>query len=161
MTSDNGLGIHVHVAPMRPVPDPDAQEAGIRPMWSPCSSTLITSETEALLVDTLITYDQVDALADWIKGFGKRLVGVLLTHGHSDHWIGLSRLQQHFPGLRGLAAKDVLTRARYEAADLGYYWRGVFGDQIPTDPALPELLEAETATPFASSTSARETPKTP
>jgi len=63
---------------MRPVPDPDAQEAGIRPMWSPCSSTLITSETEALLVDTLITYDQVDALADWIKGFGKRLVGVLL-----------------------------------------------------------------------------------
>jgi glyoxylase-like metal-dependent hydrolase (beta-lactamase superfamily II) len=144
MTSDNGLGIHVHVAPMRPVPDPDAQDAGIRPMWSPCSSTLITSETEALLVDTLITYDQVDALADWIKGFGKRLVGVLLTHGHSDHWIGLSRLQEHFPGLRGLATKDVLTRARYEAADLGYYWRGVFGDQIPTDPALPELLEADT-----------------
>lgn len=98
MTSDNGLGIHVHVAPMRPVPDRDAQEAGIRPMWSPCSSTLITSETEALLVDTLITYDQV----------------------------------------------DVLTRAKYEAADLGYYWRGVFGDQIPTDPALPELLEGDT-----------------
>ena len=54
---------------------------------------LITSETEALLVDTLITYDQVDALADWIKGFGKHLVGVLLTHGHSDHSIGLSRLR--------------------------------------------------------------------
>src|SRR5439155_22134549 len=84
MTSDNGLRINVHVAPMRPVPDPDAQQAGIRPMWSPCSSTLITSETGALLVDTLITYDQVDVLADWIKGFGKRLVGVLLTHGHSD-----------------------------------------------------------------------------
>src|SRR5712692_9253235 len=54
MTSDTGLGIHVHVAPMRPVPDPAAQEAVIRPMWSPCSSTLIAGETEALLVDTLI-----------------------------------------------------------------------------------------------------------
>src|SRR5713226_7565305 len=85
MTSDTGLDIHVHVAPMRPVPDPATEEAGIAPMWSPCSSTLITGETEALLVDTLITFDQVDALADWVKGFGKRLVGVLLTHGHSDH----------------------------------------------------------------------------
>ena len=42
MSSDSGLGIHVHVAPMRPVSDPAAQEAGIKPMWSPCSSTLVT-----------------------------------------------------------------------------------------------------------------------
>lgn len=165
MTTDNGLGIHVHVAPMRPVPDPDAQEAGIRPMWSPCSSTLITSETEALLVDTLITYDQVDALADWVKGFGKPLVGVLLTHGHSDHWIGLSRLQEHFPGLRGLATKDVLTRAKYEAADLGYYWRGSSATRSPPTrhcrSSSRRTRSASTATPFASSTSARETPKTP
>jgi hypothetical protein len=42
MTSDTGLGIHVHVAPMRPLPDPAAQQAGIRPMWSPQSSTLVT-----------------------------------------------------------------------------------------------------------------------
>ncbi len=143
MTSDTGLGIHVHVAPMRPVPDPAAQEAGIRPMWSPCSSTLIAGETEALLVDTLITFDQVDALADWVKGFGKRLVGVLLTHGHSDHWIGLSRLREHFPGLRGLATKDVLARAQFEAANLGAYWQGVFAGQIPTDPVLPELFDAD------------------
>jgi glyoxylase-like metal-dependent hydrolase (beta-lactamase superfamily II) len=143
MTSETGLDIHVHVAPMWPVPDPDAQEAGIKPMWSPCSSTLVTGETEALLVDTLITFDQVDALAEWVKGFGKRLVGVLLTHGHSDHWIGLSRLQEHFPGLRGLATKDVLERAQFEAATLGYYWQGVFSGQIPTEPVLPELLETD------------------
>jgi glyoxylase-like metal-dependent hydrolase (beta-lactamase superfamily II) len=143
MTSDTGLGIHVHVAPMRPVPDPAAQEAGIRPMWSPCSGTLIAGETEALLVDTLITFDQVDALADWVKGFGKRLVGVLLTHGHSDHWIGLSRLREHFPGLRGLATKDVLARAQFEVANLGAYWQRVFAGQIPTDPVLPELFDAD------------------
>jgi glyoxylase-like metal-dependent hydrolase (beta-lactamase superfamily II) len=143
MASDTGLDVHVYVAPMRPVPDPAAEEAGIKPMWSPCSSTLITSETEALLVDTLITYDQVDALADWIRGFGKRLVGVLLTHGHSDHTIGLSRLREHFPGLPGLATKHVLERAQFEAANLGSYWQGVFGDQVPSDPVLPELLDAD------------------
>ena len=143
MISDTELGIHVHVAPMRPVPDPAAQEAGIRPMWSPCSSTLITAGTEALLVDTLITFDQVDALAEWIKGFGKNLVGVLLTHGHSDHWIGLSRLREHFPDLRGLATKDVLERAQFEAANLGPFWQGVFAGQVPIDPVLPELLDTD------------------
>jgi glyoxylase-like metal-dependent hydrolase (beta-lactamase superfamily II) len=143
MASDTGLGIHVHVAPMRPVPDPAAEEAGVKPTWAPCSSTLITGETEALLVDTLITYDQVDALAEWVKGFGKCLVGVLLTHGHSDHTIGLSRLREHFPGLRGLATKHVLERAQFEAANLGAYWQGVFAGQIPTDPVLPELLDTD------------------
>ena len=143
MASDTELDIHVHVAPMRPVPDPAAVDAGIRPMWSPCSSTLIAGETEALLVDTLITFDQVDTLADWIKGFNKRLVGVVLTHGHSDHWIGLSRLREHFPGLRGLATKDVLARAKFEAANLGAYWQGVFAGHIPTEPVLPELFDAD------------------
>jgi glyoxylase-like metal-dependent hydrolase (beta-lactamase superfamily II) len=143
MTNDTGLGIHVHVAPMRPVPDPAAQVAGITPMWSPSSSTLITSEAEALLVDTLITYDQVDALATWIKGLGKRLVGVLITHGHSDHWIGLGRLREHFPDVRGLARKDVLERAQFETANLGAYWQGVFAGQVPIDPVLPELFEAD------------------
>lgn len=143
MASDTGLDVHVHVAPMRPVPNPLVEATGIKPMWSPCSSTLVTGGTEALLVDTLITYDQVDALAGWIRGFDKRLVGVLLTHGHSDHTIGLSRLREHFPGLRGLATKDVLERVQFEAANLGSYWQGVFGDQVPSDPALPELLDAD------------------
>jgi glyoxylase-like metal-dependent hydrolase (beta-lactamase superfamily II) len=112
-------------------------------MWSPCSSTLIAGETEAVLVDTTITFDQVDALASWVKGFDRRLVGALITHGHSDHWIGLSRLREHFPGLRGLATRDVLARATFEAANLGAYWQGIFPGQVPADPVLPELFDAE------------------
>ncbi|MFK0113794.1 MBL fold metallo-hydrolase [Streptomyces sp. NPDC091217] len=143
MTNDTGLDIHVYVAPMRPVPNPAAEAAGVTPMWSPCSSTLITGETEALLVDALITYDQADALAEWIKGFGKKLVGVLFTHGHSDHTFGLTRLREHFPGLRGLATRGVLERTRFEKATMGPYWQSVFGDQVPGDPVLPELLEGD------------------
>lgn len=70
-------------------------------MWSPMSSTLIHGHDEAVLVDTLVTFDQVDALADWIDGFGKRLVGVYVTHGHSDHWIGLRRLRERFGDVPG------------------------------------------------------------
>ena len=165
MISDTELGIHVHVAPMRPVPDPPAQEAGIRPMWSPCSSTLITAGTEALLVDTLITFDQVDALAEWTKGFGKNLVGVLLTHGHSDHWIGLSRLREHFPDLRGLATKDVLERAQFEAANLGPFWQGFLPARFPSTRFCRNFStrtrSASTVSRCRSSTSGRETSSTP
>jgi glyoxylase-like metal-dependent hydrolase (beta-lactamase superfamily II) len=49
------------------------------------------------LVDTLVTYEQADALADWARSHGKNITAVLITHGHSDHWIGLARLLERFP----------------------------------------------------------------
>ena len=122
-----------------------APPAGIRPMWSPLSSTLIAGERDAILVNTTITYDQVDRLADWVERSGKQVVGVVITHGHSDHWIGLARLQERFPHARGLATRDVLARARFEATDEGQraYWRGLFPGEIPEAPVLPELFDGD------------------
>ena len=114
-------------------------------MWSPPSSTLITGERDAILVGTTITYDQVDRLADWVERFGKQVVGVVITHGHSDHWIGLARLQERFPHARGLATRDVLARARFEATDEGMraYWRGLFPGEIPDVPVQAELFDGD------------------
>jgi glyoxylase-like metal-dependent hydrolase (beta-lactamase superfamily II) len=145
MSSDSELNSNVHVAPMRGFVTSAAPPAGIRPMWSPLSSTLIAGERDAILVDTTITYDQVDRLADWVERFGKQVVGVVITHGHSDHWIGLARLQERFPHARGLATRDVLARARFEATDEGMraYWRGLFPGEIPEVPVLPELFDGD------------------
>ena len=145
MSSNSELSINVHVAPMRGFVTSAAPPAGIRPMWSPLCSTLIVGERDAILVDTTITYDQVDRLADWVERFGKQVVGVVITHGHSDHWIGLPRLQERFPHARGLATRDVLARARFEATDEGMraYWRGLFPGEIPEVPVLPELFDGD------------------
>jgi hypothetical protein len=67
------LHLDVYVAPMRPMRGAPAQGPGDDPMWSPMSSTLIHGERDAVLVDTLVTFDRVDALAGWIQTFGKRL----------------------------------------------------------------------------------------
>jgi glyoxylase-like metal-dependent hydrolase (beta-lactamase superfamily II) len=113
-------------------------------MWSPMSSTLIAGATEAILVDTLVTIGQVDALAEWVRGFGKRVTGVYITHGHQDHWIGLARLQRHFPGARGIATAEVVGRARFEATDPGLsaYWKASFPGELPDTPVLPDALTA-------------------
>jgi glyoxylase-like metal-dependent hydrolase (beta-lactamase superfamily II) len=121
------------------------QGPGDEPMWSPMSATLTHGQEEAVLVDTLVTFDQVDALADWIDGFGKRLVGVYITHGHSDHWLGLARLLEHFPEARGYAAAEVAARAAWEAEfnKTSKYWTSRFPGELPETPVLPEVLTSD------------------
>ncbi|MEU9413478.1 MBL fold metallo-hydrolase [Streptomyces sp. NPDC048281] len=143
MANENRLHVDVHVTPMRPIVGSAGPGPGDEPMWSPMSSTLISGERDAVLVDTLVTYDHVDTLVKWVEGFGKRVVGILITHGHSDHWIGLGRLLEHFPDARGLATAGTVARARFEASDETQrrYWQGIFPGEVPEDPVLPELLE--------------------
>ena len=138
------LTLDVYVTPMRPFAGAPAQGPGDDPVWSPMSSTLIAGAEQAILVDTLVTLDQVDALAEWVRGFGKRVTGVYITHGHQDHWIGLARLQEHFPEARGIATPEVVDRARYEATDPGLsaYWKASFPGELPQTPVLPQPLPA-------------------
>ncbi|MEA2496893.1 MAG: hypothetical protein QOJ29_4804 [Thermoleophilaceae bacterium] len=112
-------------------------------MWSPMSSTLIHGQRDAVLVDTLVTFDQVDALADWVESFGKRVTAIYITHGHADHWIGLSRLLQRFPQARGLATSQVRERATFEATNPGLsaYWQSIFPGEVPERPVLPDELD--------------------
>jgi glyoxylase-like metal-dependent hydrolase (beta-lactamase superfamily II) len=135
--------LDVHVAPMRPMEGAPAQGPGDEAMWSPMSSTLIYGERDAVLVDTLVTFDQVDALADWVDRFDKNLTMIYITHGHSDHWIGLSRLLERFPGARRLARPQVHARAVFEATNPGLsaYWQSVFPGEVPEEPVLPDCLE--------------------
>src|SRR5690242_359978 len=111
------LSLKVYVTPMRPMVGTPPQGPGDEPMWSPMSSTLISGERDAILVDTLVTFDQVDSLADWVKSFQKRVTTILITHGHSDHWIGLGRLHEHFPVVRTMARPAVRDRVHFEATD--------------------------------------------
>jgi glyoxylase-like metal-dependent hydrolase (beta-lactamase superfamily II) len=142
--SPGPLTVDVYVTPMRPFAGAPAQAPGDEPMWSPMSSTLIAGAEEGILVDTLVTFDQVDALAEWVRGFGKRITGVYITHGHQDHWIGLARLQEHFPEAHGMASPEVVERARFEATSPGLsgYWKASFPGELPQVPVLPEPLSA-------------------
>jgi glyoxylase-like metal-dependent hydrolase (beta-lactamase superfamily II) len=139
------LNLDLHIAPMRPVKGTPPQEPGEgEPLWSPCSATLIHGEEDAILVDALITFDQVDDLSDWIDGFGKRLIGVYIIHGHSDHWLGLSRLRERFGQVPAWARPKVFEHATFEAANLSGFWHGVFPGEIPEVPVGPDRLETNT-----------------
>jgi glyoxylase-like metal-dependent hydrolase (beta-lactamase superfamily II) len=150
MTSDDtarapaDLAIEVYTTPGRSFASTAQPEGpGDLPTWSPSSATLIFGDRDAILVDTLITYDQVDALADWIDTKGRRLSRIYITHGHGDHWLGLARLIDRFPGAIGLATAEVLAQAADPA--MAGYWEALFPGDIPVagEKVLPQLLTAD------------------
>ncbi len=139
------LSIDVYVAPMRPYISPDQLGEGEVATWAPSSSTLISGPTEGILIDALLTFENADHIAAWAKSFGKKITGVYITHGHSDHWLGLARLLQHFPGARGYAAPEVAARAAWEVEfnKRSKYWTSRFPGELPETPVVPEVLNTD------------------
>src|SRR6201998_4468158 len=74
--------------------------------WSPISSTLISGERDAVLVDTFITMEQNRALAEWVVASGKNLTTIYATHGHGDHFFGVNTIQHRFPDARFIASRE-------------------------------------------------------
>src|ERR1700726_1217251 len=143
--SSSPLSIDVYVAPMRPYACPDQLGEGEVATWAPSSSTLISGPIEGILIDALLTFDNADQITAWAKSLGKKITGVYITHGHSDHWLGLARLLQHFPEARGYAAPEVAGRAAWEAEfnKTSKYWTSRFPGELPETPVLPEVLNRD------------------
>ena len=130
---------------MRPYTCPDQLGEGEVATWAPSSSTLISGPTEGILIDALLTFENADQIAAWAKSFDKKITGVYITHGHSDHWLGLARLLQHFPEARGYAAPEVAARAAWEAEfnRKTKYWTSRFPGELPETPVVPEGLNTD------------------
>jgi glyoxylase-like metal-dependent hydrolase (beta-lactamase superfamily II) len=143
--SPSPLSIDVFVSPMRPYVSPDELGKGEVATWAPSSSTLISGPTEGILIDALLTFDDADHIAAWAKRFGKAITSVYITHGHSDHWLGLARLLQHFPEARGYAAPEVVRRAAFEVEfnRKSGYWTSRFPGELPESPVVPEVAASD------------------
>jgi glyoxylase-like metal-dependent hydrolase (beta-lactamase superfamily II) len=111
--------------------------------WSPISSTLITGQRDAVLVDPLMTTTQARVLAGWIAATGKNLTTVYVTHGHRDHHFGLSVILDRFPGARAVAAPAVVEHMResVDAEAVASFWAQLMPGQIPERLVVAEPLK--------------------
>src|SRR5438552_11211568 len=110
--------------------------------WPPISSTLISGERDAVLVDTPITVEQSRALANWIAASDKNLTTIYATHGHGDHFFGTSTVLERFPGARFVARPEVIKVMRQQASSesLATFWNPRFPGQISSHLAIAEEL---------------------
>jgi glyoxylase-like metal-dependent hydrolase (beta-lactamase superfamily II) len=135
------LRYDVFVAPENPFTTPPPR-VGDPPAWDPKTSTLVFGVRDAVLVDALTTVREATALADWVALHDRRLTTIYITHGHGDHWLGLSVLLDRFPDARAVAAAGTVRQMR--TGDQGVAaFRARFPGQIAETIALAEPLDAE------------------
>ena len=72
----NPLQWHVFVSTQIPVVTSDLPPGVAERRWSPISSTLISGERDAVLVDTFITVEQNRTLVEWIAASEKNLTTI-------------------------------------------------------------------------------------
>jgi glyoxylase-like metal-dependent hydrolase (beta-lactamase superfamily II) len=142
------LGVNVFTAPGKAVvgerPRPFGEPLG----WDPITSTLIYGEYDAVLVDTLTTVAEAEALADWVALHHRNLTTIYITHGHFDHFYGLSVLLGRFPGARVIATpKSVeLMHQQLGSGVLNRFARRWWPGQLPAQPVLAEPYADDTFT---------------
>ena len=110
--------------------------------WSPISSTLISGERDAVLIDTFITVEQNRTLVDWIAASGKNLTTIYATHGHGDHFFGVNAIRERFPKARFVTAPDVIAVMRQQASSpiLESFWKSRFPGQIDSTLVIADEL---------------------
>jgi glyoxylase-like metal-dependent hydrolase (beta-lactamase superfamily II) len=111
--------------------------------WVANSSTLISGERDAILVDTFLTIEQSQTLVEWVVASGKNLTTIYVTHGHGDHFYGIAPLLERFPRARVLATPDVVDAMREQISPTHAvdFWGRLFPGQIPDRLYVAEPLE--------------------
>src|SRR5438132_10176145 len=141
-TQNISLRWDVFLAPSIPAITSDLPPAEKQRPWPPISSTLISGERDAVLVDTPITVEQARALANWVAARGKNLTTIYATHGHGDHFFGTSTVLERFPGARFVARPEVVQIMRQQAwaEALATLWHPCFPGQTSSPIAIVDEL---------------------
>jgi glyoxylase-like metal-dependent hydrolase (beta-lactamase superfamily II) len=147
------LGFDVFAVAPKPIPSavPGFEEAVGPATWPPSTSTLISDDDGALLVDCLITEQEGRELAAWVKSHDRELRYVYITHPHADHFLGLPEILAEFPEASPVALAESIP-AMEEQISPGYMqvWGGFFPGQLTGEPVAPAPL-AGTSIPVGGS----------
>ena len=115
--------------------------------FDPITSTLIFGEYDAVLVDAMTTVAEAEALADWVALHNRNLETIYITHGHFDHFYGLSILLDRFPAARAIATpKTVKAMQMSFTPPVERLARQLFPGQLATKFVAPQPYEHETFT---------------
>lgn len=113
--------------------------------WVANTAILIHGDHDAVLVDTFTTIDQNRRLIDWVTEFATNLTHIYITHGHGDHFFGITQLLETFPDARPVATKASVDKAREQGspAHLDSFWNPLFPGEIPQPQVFPEILHGD------------------
>ncbi|KAH0497601.1 hypothetical protein TgHK011_004895 [Trichoderma gracile] len=104
-------------------------------IFNPTTFTLITTASEAVLVDTPTVRSRAEPVADWIAEIieGRKLSTIYITHGHGDHFFAAGVIQERFPDAVIRATQGTYDHMQEQLSPT--FWDGFW---VPTFPELQE-----------------------
>jgi len=141
--SAGSLSLDVYISGYKPVPSfvpewPESRQA----TWPATTCTLISGESDAVLVDSLLTMKESEELAAWVRLRGKKLTAVYITHAHGDHFFGLNSVLDAYPDAVPVALADIVALLEEQTTPQSMdTWRGFFPDQLTDHPVVPGPLK--------------------
>lgn len=110
------------------------------------TSTLITGDKDAILIDAQFDLADAHRLVAMILESKKQLTTVYVTHFHPDHYFGLAVIQQAFPKAKLVALPAAVAEIKQTWQDKVKQWAPLYGDLVPSQPVLPVALTGTTLT---------------
>lgn len=107
----------------------------------PVSSTLISGEKDAILVDAQFSNREAQALVERIRASGKRLTTIFISHGDPDYYFGLDVLTRAYPEAKVLATPATVAYIEKTRAPKLAYWGPILKDSAPARTLVPEALQ--------------------
>jgi glyoxylase-like metal-dependent hydrolase (beta-lactamase superfamily II) len=108
-------------------------------------AVLVSGRNDSVLIDCGFVKSDVEKLLNLVKGCGKRLRAIFITHGHPDHYGGTNAFAAAFPDATLLARQGVIDwMLEWPAKRL--HWQDMFGELLPAgDIVYPRPLFGKTA----------------
>lgn len=110
------------------------------------NSTLVYGDKDAILIDAQFRLSDAHRVVAAILESKKNLTTVYVTHPHPDHYFGLVVIRQAFPNARFVALPKVVDGIKASWQNRVNAWRPQYGDNIPSNPIIPDALEGNTLT---------------
>lgn len=112
----------------------------------PVTSTLVTGDNEALLIDAQFQRNDAEKLVEMIRKSGKTLTTVYISAADPDFYFGLDVIKTEFPDVKVLASAETIKKIQQTIVRKEAYWGPILGENAPQMLVIPKQLEGDTLT---------------
>lgn len=104
----------------------------------PVASTVIWGARDAILIDAQFQASRAEEVVALIKGLGRNLTTIFISHHDPDYYFGLDTIHRAFPGARIVSTPQTAWLIASTRDDKLAVWKDQLGADAPKELILPE-----------------------